>query len=441
MSSSQIERLKELAVRSPPVNGAASSEKFVSLGHAIELFSEETRRLESAYESLKEEFTGIHLELEETNRQLVKKVAELNVMSSYLQSLLSNISQGILFINLNGDITTYNQAAERLFGVESSKVLFSTFWQFFDDALFGYSVREALALRAVPPVSCVKVGDGSGRKVELEINSTFVCEDEKPRIGYLKEVNIGKIEGIVVIIRDVTDINLLREVANRNDRLKELGEMAAMVAHEVRNPLGGIKGFASLLCRDLKDRPEQMQMAQHIVEGAETLNRFVTNVLDYSRPFHLSLQPVDLLGLLKELKEHLDADDTDGPKVGYCIRSSLDRLEVIVDPQLINSALLNLLLNAKQAMPDGGQVMIEVSLHEEQVVLKIADTGVGIPAENLDKIFSPFFTTKKGGNGFGLTEVYKVIQAHGGDIQVESQVGIGTTFTIRLPIYSKKLKE
>ncbi|MFT5319660.1 MAG: signal transduction histidine kinase, partial [Chlamydiales bacterium] len=225
----------------------------------------------------------------------------------------------------------------------------------------------------------------------------------------------------------------LQRLATRNNRLEELGEMAASVAHEIRNPLGGIEGFASLLCRDLVDRPESQNMASQIVEGTRALNNLVSRVLDYSRPIDMYYEQIDLVSFVEKNKKFILMDHSFPKNVSLVLESECESLEAHVDPNLINSVLYNLIFNAAQALPEGGRVVISLEDEGQNFVLKVADTGVGISAENLEKIFSPFFTTKHNGNGFGLSEVYKVVQAHDGTIEVNSELDQGTAFVIRIP--------
>lgn len=415
-----------------------SKEKLASLSRAFELFSIETDRLEDAYNSLKDEFASIHQELESTNKKLIRKVAELDVMTFYFESILGNISQGLLFIDLNGDVTTYNTAAEQILQVKSEQVLFRPFWQNFKDKKFGFSIRESLGSKCPPPAAHTIVENKEGEEQELEINITYVKEESKPGNVNSNEVTLKKLEGIILLIRDITEIRNLQRIATRNDRMKELGEMAAMVAHEIRNPLGGIKGFASLLKRDLKNSPTQEKMAENIVTGTETLNRLVTNVLNYSRQMVPKTAPTNIINLLEELKIHFDADIArHQKKIKTVIKTKLSTLMLLVDAHLFKSALLNLLINANDAMPEGGTITVTVAASQNKGVIQISDTGYGISEVNLEKIFTPFFTTKADGNGFGLSEVYKVIQAHEGTISVKSAVGKGTDFTIKIPLIKK----
>jgi signal transduction histidine kinase len=221
-------------------------------------------------------------------------------------------------------------------------------------------------------------------------------------------------------------------MSNRDDLLKELGEMVATVAHEIRNPLGGIRGFASLLHRDLAGQPEQQEMAQHIIEGADNLSRFVTHVLNYARPTEVHLAPVDLNQLIEELRHHVEADPTLDSRITFTCHLAPSPVKALADAQLLQSALLNLIVNAIQAMPEGGKLALSVKQKNQQPLLQVSDTGVGISPENMPKLFSPLFTTRPSGNGFGLAEVKKIIQAHGGTIDVQSEVGKGTLFTLKL---------
>lgn len=414
--------------------GHNSEEKLALLGKAFELFSQETSRLETAYSAMKEQFMALNLELEQSNRQLKAKVVELDAVSHYLNSILSNLSQGIVFIDLNGLVTTYNRTAEAILGVEMENALFNQFWENFPDDMFGFSLREVLSTGKSPQTSLATYLRHDGVSKELETTTTFVINNNEDAQDAVHSPILELTQGLIILIRDVTDLRRLQTLANRNDRLKELGEMAAMVAHEIRNPLGGIKGFASLLKRDLADRPDQQQMAGYIVEGTDNLNRLVTNVLNYSRPVQAEFETVNLVSLVQDVLQHVAVDNSLDNKIRIATNTEEKTLLAPADPQLIKSALLNLIVNAIQAMPGGGDLTVGIKREEGKAVLTILDTGVGISKENLEKIFSPFFTTKPDGNGFGLAEVYKVIQAHGGTIEVDSTVGKGTTFTIKIPL-------
>lgn len=410
---------------------ATAQEKIDGLTKAFELFSQETHTLELAYEALLKQFQTVSLELDHSNLQLSNKVFQLDVVTRYLHSILTHISQGILFIDLNGVITTYNPSAEAILGVDHLDILFSLYADHFKDDLFGFSMKNALLSLKAPSSAFVNILTVHGEAKEIEVNVNFIINKEKNKQEDSIEQNV---QGLILIIRDFTEIRRLQMLANRHDRLKELGEMAAMVAHEIRNPLGGIKGFASLLRRDLKNQPELEQMAGYIVEGTDHLNHLVTNILNYTRPVVPTPEPTDLISLTKDLRQLVAADNLTSPFTEILIQSPHSQLIAMVDPQFIQSAFLNLIVNAIQAMPDQGTLHISLTEEGKWAVIVFTDTGIGISKENLEKIFSPFFTTKAEGNGFGLSEVHKVIQAHSGLIEVRSSIGEGTQFTIKLPL-------
>lgn len=427
MSKPNIKQLKQ-AVND--VSKGDSTEKRVeALTRAFDLFTKETDRLEKAYEQLKENSVAVNKQLADANRKLQIKLIEFDAITHYLNSFLSNISQGIFFIDLNGGVTTYNEAAQLILQISQEKVLFNSFWTNFKDDAFGFSMREALASRKPTGSTYASYELPDGTQKELEIETSLVLN-----AGPEKGTPVDAMQGMILLIRDITEIRRLQLIANRHDRLKELGEMAAMVAHEIRNPLGGIKGFASLLQRDLKDQPKLEQMARYIIEGTDNLNRLVTTVLNYARPIQPHLDAVNLNNLVKELIQHIKADPNYNSKAEFILNEHHQDIWISADSQLLKSTFLNLAINSIQAMPEGGVVTLSIDRTETMAIIKVADTGVGIPPENLDKLYSPFFTTRADGNGFGLSEVLKMVQAHGGTIEVQSDVNKGTEFTIHIPL-------
>lgn len=410
-------------------------ERMDSLCKAFELFSYDTVRLEHAYESLSKQFQSLNLELQDTNYKLQHKVAELDVITDYLKNILDNIAQGILFIELNGTITTCNRAAEKILGVKSAQVILRRFWDVFNDHAFGFSMQAALQAREEEVSYSVSYISPAQQHLELEMVTTFVMKHKRDADE--------DSQGMILMIRDITEMNQLQMLAARADRMKSLGEMAAHVAHEIRNPLGGIKGYAALLRRDLGDHPDLQKMAAHIEEGTDNLNNLVNQILQYTRPLQLHFEVTDLLTILEDIRKHILADENiNRPDIQIAIEAPFQHVLLPIDIGYIKSAILNLIVNAIQAMPHGGNITLKVEKQTHQIILSVADTGLGISEENLHKLYSPFFTTKPEGNGLGLIEVQKVIQAHGGSIDVSSVLNEGTTFTIKLPLSQRgKLNE
>ncbi len=426
MDKSSIKDLKN--VTQAAKEDSSQQKKMEHLTKALDLFIKESEKLEKSYIDLKNQFKELNLELQETVEVLKRKLVELDAISHYLNSILSNISQGILFINLNGDITTYNEAAQHILQIHSSHVLFHSYWESFKDDAFGISIKESLDCRCPISKTYATFQSPDGIKKELEVETSFVLHNEH-KTGQITD----EMQGMILLFRDITEIRRLQSIANRTDRLKELGEMAAMVAHEIRNPLGGIKGFAFLLSRDLQNQPELQQMAKYIIDGTDSLNKLVTTILNYTRPVQAQIEWTDLIPLAKDLIQLIQADSNVQSKIKCILETRYDQLLAPIDRHLMKSALLNLAVNGIQAMPEGGTLMLSLENDGAFAIIKVSDTGIGISPENIQKLYTPFFTTRVNGNGFGLAEVLKIVQAHGGTIEVKSEINKGTEFIIKIP--------
>jgi signal transduction histidine kinase len=329
-------------------------------------------------------------------------------------------TKGVLFIDLEGKITTYNDAAESLLNVPREKVLNRSYWELFNDELFGFSMKQALASKTLPTV---------GKQIAiterpLEVDASFIAVSPTPST---------RAEGIIVLVNDISELKRRQAIIARNEQMKELGKMASRAAHEIRNPLGGIHGFASLLQRDLQNNTDLHKLATYILDGTENLSKIVNQILGYAKPIQLNLGTHNLVEMLQELLLHLNADESIDPRIEMHIENSQDPVYAIVDPELLKSALLNITYNAIHAMPEGGELRLAVIDTPYDAMIQVSDTGIGIPKQNLSKMFSPFFTTRADGHGYGLAEVHKIVHAHHGEIEFFSTVGAGTTFVIHLP--------
>jgi signal transduction histidine kinase len=336
---------------------------------------------------------------------------------------INNNARGIIQIDLNGIITGYDSLAQKLLNVPKEKVLYRHFSDSFSDEYFGFSMKKALAKRLIPST----LNAPSPTLNFIEVEALFISQESPlPTVQTLGN-------GVMIILRSMNELERCKVIAARNDHLKELDKMAALVAHEIRNPLGGIIGFASLLQRDLKSQPELYKLATRILDGTESLKRLINHMLSFTIPLPLDLKPRNLVSLLDELLLYLRADESIGPGINITLEKAAESIVSLVDTDNLKSALLNLTTNASQAMPKGGDIRIKISETENEAVIELSDTGVGISKENAPKIFSPFFTTRPEGHGFGLMEVHKIIHEHHGEIEFFSTPGKGTTFLIYLP--------
>lgn len=219
--------------------------------------------------------------------------------------------------------------------------------------------------------------------------------------------------------------------AQRREKLASLGELSAGLAHEIRNPLGIIKNAAEGLLSRERAKEEQILLLNIIVQESRRLNKLVTDFLQFARPRPPEKVEASLKGLVEEVVFSLKEEARER---GVSFSLSLEEAAFPLDRDQIRQVLLNLLFNALEASPRGGEIRIELSKGGREVRLRVIDRGEGIPPEHMDKIFNPFFTTKEKGTGLGLAVVYRIVEAHGGTVRVESSHG-GTCFEVRLPLF------
>jgi len=377
------------------------------LSQAFDAFTRSTERLQRAYEDLQGRVAMINEELEQTNK--------------YLESILDSMTSGVAAVNSVGLITTFNRAAEEITGLWAAEVAGKHY-----GSVFGGEFVELTDL-VVNGRRSQATGEGDfrrhdGRVVPIEFNCSVVTDKH------------GRIMGAVQVFRDLSEVKRLEEQARRSDRLAALGEMAAGVAHEIRNPLGGIGGLAALLAQDIPEGDPRKGLALRIVEGVQSLNRVVESLLSFTRPINLKRRRMRLRDVVESAAALLSGRIA---RAGVRVSLGDGRSDPVIeaDPDLLKQVFVNLMANAVDAMPDGGRLSISWRERGDADMLEVMveDTGTGISPEDIGKAFNPFFTTKDDGVGMGLAMVHRIVEAHGGRISVSSRVGRGTTFLISLP--------
>jgi signal transduction histidine kinase len=244
----------------------------------------------------------------------------------------------------------------------------------------------------------------------------------------------GEVLGRVVVFQDVTRLKRLEEQEARNRRLVAMGEMAAGIAHEIRNPLGSLELFASHLVDELRGSPHD-ELSSQVLKGVQNLSRITGNLLLFARKIEPRLRPTGLADLLSEsllyAKAALSAK-------GVTLSRAIEPCAIDADPDLLRQVFLNLLLNAVQAVDDGGTIYFScrVDPGEDPPVaqVRIADDGPGVPAATAERIFDPFYTTRANGMGLGLAIVQRIVSAHGGWVAVGAAGLGGAEFTVGLPM-------
>ena len=395
------------------------------------LFNDTLCRLEHSYRVLEGRFDSLNQELEETNRRLQESLSEKGRINRYLTDILESLGGGVVAVDSEGFITLFSRAASEILGLNAADVVGHPYSEVVGDC--ASDILHTLATGESARSEEKVLTRSDGRQVPVRFNTARVQGDD------------GEVEGAVETFEDISKLKELSRQVSRVSTLTALGEMAATVAHEIRNPLGGIGGFAGLLERDLSFDDPRRRLVKKVIEGVESLNRMVTNLLNYTRPLQLNKRPVDLVQVVEDSIGFFEIDAGNRLENVELVRKYSDsEVSCNVDPEQIQQIMLNLLHNAVQAMPSGGCVKIglsevegsidsRTSLDTQCVSLSVSDSGIGMTEEVKTKLFMPFFTTKEDGNGLGLATAKKVIEAHGGEIQVESELDRASVFTIFIP--------
>jgi len=414
-------------------------------------FTRVINALQRKYIKLEEEFTEQNRKLADANSQL-SEVSERNLtVTEFLNGILHTISAGVVAVNKEGQITHVNRAAERILGIDAKQVL----GKLYRDCVPPGTPAEANALRSVERACPV---DSTERQIDLPDGTRLYLSVSTA----IMRDNEGQPSGAVEVFQDMTKIKKMEQEFTRLNTLAAMGEMAATIAHEVRNPLSGIAGFAALLSRDIDKSDPRLRLVNNIRRGVDTLNHTITTLLDYARLEETNKTEVALCDLVQSAIGQFKQNNPKAVRrVEFSIDSILSGKErtaiVSVDPVLMKQVFCNLFTNAIESFSDGGRIEIDAHvipkqeaalrggerllLGSEETLLGIgvSDNGPGIPKENLEQIFAPFFTTRTKGNGLGLAVVWKIMKAHGGNIVAENTPNGGAMFRLLLPIRIKTL--
>lgn len=339
--------------------------------------------------------------------------------TAFTDEVVANLPVGLIATDSKGAIAFFNAAAEKITGISRRNAMGK------DPAyvLPGRwpAIREQLD-QATTIIEQETLCDFSRAKaVPVSISAARIVTET------------GRLVGNWVILRDLREVKRLQEEIRRKEKLAALGGLAAGVAHEIRNPLSSIKGIATYFGDKYGQERAEREMAEVMIREVDRLNRVISELLEFARPTELNLAATDVYELLNHAVQ-LVQQDANLKHIDISIPQESETVYVKVDPDRLLQCMLNLFLNAIEAMPEGGLLRIVVFVHEdERVDIEITDTGRGIDAESLHRIFDPYFTTKTTGTGLGLAIVHKIIEAHHGRIRVRSTLGKGTTFTISVP--------
>jgi len=353
---------------------------------------------------------------------MVQRVAQarssLSRMRVFSENLVENMPMGLVASDRAGRVVSVNPAAVRILNLDPETAPREL------TAALPEKIREMLV--PVPETTGVseceiRLPDPGGAEMVLEAVTSPLLDRENDEQGGL------------LLFRDTTELSRLKEEMEENRRLAAIGRLAAGVAHEIRNPLSSLKGYAFLFKEVFDAGSENYGIAQVMIKEVDRLNRVVSELVALAKPVTVSSRPVDLLQIAEEIAGQLAYEQgSEGVEIKTHIQGDLPRVNA--DADRIRQVLLNLGLNAIEAMEDGGRLDIDLWQGDGEVGLRVSDTGCGMPEAQRQDIFQPYFTTKLSGTGLGLAIVSNIVKAHSGRIEVESAPGQGTRFTVFLPL-------
>ena len=354
--------------------------------------------------------------------QQLRGVHEIfSTMRENLNSVMAGLEDGLLLFTRDARAVMVSPAAEKFLGAPAGQFLGRRVTEIFPQ---DHPLRQALhlegdAFRETAAETELKTAGGV-RRVGVSVQA--IHED-------------GEQMGALVTLRDLDSLESINTQLQVSERLAALGRITAGVAHEVKNPLNSMRLWLENLKESLP--PEQDAGAQQAVQvldkEIDRLDAVVKRFLDFTRPVELKLEATDLAELLREVMRvaHPQLQKA-GVEVEELLGNGIP--EVWADRDLLKQAVLNLVLNAAEAMTSGGELRVELGRRGEMAEISVSDTGKGIPTENQQKIFQLFFTTRPGGSGIGLATTFRIVQLHNGSIDFQSEAGRGTTFRIELPL-------
>ncbi len=333
--------------------------------------------------------------------------------------IVSTMPEGIVVCGPDSRVSFINAIAERMLDVRESKskgkkaadLLPSDLWDLHKLLGKGHPV------------------------VEKELELQQVDGQMMPATAAITEIRTedGGYVGLLILLRDLSQIRQLQEEVRKKDKMAAIGRLAAGVAHEVRNPLSSIKGYATYFGSLFPAESENRKAAQVMTAEVDRLNRVISELLEMTRPADIKLSETKIADLL-ESSLRLVKQEADAANVRIVTEIDHALESVQVDPDRLTQALINLYVNAIQAMPQGGTLDVGARKIQDTLILSIKDTGSGLPEDAQKKIFDPYFTTKTTGTGLGLAIVQKIVEAHGGSIEIEHTGPGGTHFVLRIPL-------
>jgi PAS domain S-box-containing protein len=394
---------------------------------------DEIGKLATAFNHMVAELAQQRVALEDANAELRRRFEELTDLKSYTDNILASLSTGIVTVDLEGRVVTLNPAAELMTGFFAGEVRGRYCTEVFAHTPdLAELLMETLATRSAVPGLTVTLRRRNGRTVPVELAAAPLRGGE------------GKELGVIGVFRDLTRVRQLEDRLRRSDRLAAIGELAAGLAHEIKNPLTSLLTFSRHLPRRFEDAEFRQKFQSVVPRELERINTIVERLLELARPARLAFKPLRVPALVERVLE-LYGERLEAQGVRIVREWRRDVPVLWADQEALYRALVNLVANALDAMPRGGSLTLRVGLSDadtlagartgaRRLAVEVEDSGTGIAPTDLDRVFNPFFSTKEGGTGLGLALTQKIVEDHGGSIDVRSTLGSGALFRIVLPL-------
>ncbi len=357
-----------------------------------------------------------------------------NHLKEYYANVIDSVGDGVIVFDRQAAVTLINPAAEEITGISRRQAQGHLPCEIFSgvDALLEMVEKTAATGMTISDHENIALAKG-GQVKPVSATTSPLLQDNGEQIG------------TILILRDLTGTRDLESAVRQADRLSTLGTLAAGLAHEIKNPLGGIKGAAQLLEMELSDGSELREYTRVVIKEVQRVNRIVEELLDLAAPRRLSLSPVNLHKVLGDILL-LQRRGIDEHQVTFQQQFDPSIPPIMADEGLLTQLFLNLIRNAVEAVDEAGTVRVtsrvlsDYSMTQKGerrarlVAIEVADDGPGIRPEQMENLFTPFFTTKAKGTGLGLAICHKIVAEHRGMIKVDSLPGKGTAFTVMLPL-------
>jgi PAS domain S-box-containing protein len=365
--------------------------------------------------------TGVTARLRQLGERLAGERSELEIMRGRLRQVISHLEERLLLVNREGRVMLASPDVELLLGISSSE-------------LSGLPIDESLGVNH-PLVAIAEQAFLERRSIARATLQVPDGEKTRPLVVSVQYIeDAGEPVGALITLRDYESFQRFETQWDLSQKLADLGRITSGIAHEVKNPLNAMVIHLEILRSKIESGTGNTSPQMEILDSEiKRLDRVVQTFLNFTRPVEVRLQPLDLNSIVNQV---VLLASTEALELGVTITRDLVGGQLLIkgDSDLLKQALLNIIINGCQAMPEGGPLKVTTFRGKDGFArIRISDRGIGIPPESRDRIFNLYHTTKKGGTGIGLAQAYRAIQLHNGEIRFESEVGVGTTFEIILP--------